>query len=77
MLKEIMLVYSWDFRLFCLSYRVIQSKNAAFPVGSHVVSSCGWRTHAISDGKDLTLLMFDWPKEVPMSLAVGAIGMPG
>uniref|UniRef100_A0A3Q2PBF8 Prostaglandin reductase 1 n=1 Tax=Fundulus heteroclitus TaxID=8078 RepID=A0A3Q2PBF8_FUNHE len=57
--------------------KVIQSQNSAFPVGSHVVSSCGWRTHTLSDGKDLTLLMADWPKDVPMSLAVGAIGMPG
>ncbi|MEQ2217272.1 Prostaglandin reductase 1 [Xenoophorus captivus] len=57
--------------------KVIQSKNSAFPVGSHVVSSCGWRTHALSDGKDLTLLMADWPKDVPMSLAVGTVGMPG
>ncbi|KAK5604742.1 Prostaglandin reductase 1 [Crenichthys baileyi] len=57
--------------------KVIQSKNSAFPVGSHVVSSCGWRTQALSDGKDLTLLMADWPKDVPMSLAVGTVGMPG
>uniref|UniRef100_A0A3P9H6L0 Prostaglandin reductase 1 n=1 Tax=Oryzias latipes TaxID=8090 RepID=A0A3P9H6L0_ORYLA len=57
--------------------RVIQSKNSAFPVGSHVVSSCGWTTHSISDGKDLTPLMSDWPKDVSLSLALGAIGMPG
>uniref|UniRef100_H2LTU0 Prostaglandin reductase 1 n=1 Tax=Oryzias latipes TaxID=8090 RepID=H2LTU0_ORYLA len=57
--------------------RVIQSKNSAFPVGSHVVSSCGWTTHSISDGKDLTPVMADWPKDVSLSLALGAIGMPG
>uniref|UniRef100_A0A3P9H6R5 Prostaglandin reductase 1 n=1 Tax=Oryzias latipes TaxID=8090 RepID=A0A3P9H6R5_ORYLA len=57
--------------------KVIQSKNSAFPVGSHVVSSCGWTTHSISDGKDLTPLMSDWPKDVSLSLALGAIGMPG
>uniref|UniRef100_A0A8C8DKX1 Prostaglandin reductase 1 n=1 Tax=Oryzias sinensis TaxID=183150 RepID=A0A8C8DKX1_9TELE len=57
--------------------KVIQSKNSAFPVGSHVVSSCGWRTHSISDGKDLTPVISDWPKDVSLSLALGAIGMPG
>ncbi|XP_020566143.1 prostaglandin reductase 1 [Oryzias latipes] len=57
--------------------KVIQSKNSAFPVGSHVVSSCGWTTHSISDGKDLTPVISDWPKDVSLSLALGAIGMPG
>ncbi|RVE60410.1 hypothetical protein OJAV_G00180850 [Oryzias javanicus] len=57
--------------------KVIQSKNSAFPVGSHVVTSCGWKTHSISDGKELTPVMADWPKDVSLSLALGAIGMPG
>ncbi|KAM6972079.1 prostaglandin reductase 1-like [Aplochiton taeniatus] len=57
--------------------KVIQSLNPAFPVGSYVVAPCGWRTHSISDGKRLTLLLADWPKDVPLSLGVGAIGMPG
>ncbi|KAM9425584.1 prostaglandin reductase 1-like isoform 2-T3 [Pholidichthys leucotaenia] len=57
--------------------KVIQSKNPAFPVGSHVVSSCGWRSHSISDGKQLIPIMSEWPEGVPLSLALGAIGMPG
>nr|XP_046236513.1 prostaglandin reductase 1-like [Scatophagus argus]XP_046236514.1 prostaglandin reductase 1-like [Scatophagus argus] len=57
--------------------KVIQSKNPAFPVGSHVVSRCGWRTHTISDGKDLLPVMSEWPKDVSLSLALGTIGMPG
>ncbi|XP_037531649.1 prostaglandin reductase 1 isoform X2 [Nematolebias whitei] len=57
--------------------KVIQSKNPAFPVGSHVVSGFGWRTHAVSDGTGLTPIMPDWPQDVSMSLALGAIGMPG
>lgn len=57
--------------------RVIQSLNPAFPVGSNVVASSGWRTRSISDGKGLTLMLADWPKDVPLSLGVGAIGMPG
>uniref|UniRef100_A0A8C7XGN3 Prostaglandin reductase 1 n=1 Tax=Oryzias sinensis TaxID=183150 RepID=A0A8C7XGN3_9TELE len=55
--------------------KVIQSKNSAFPVGSHVVSSCGWTTHSISDGKDLTPVMSDWPKDVSLSLALGIFGV--
>ncbi|XP_068584321.1 prostaglandin reductase 1-like [Cebidichthys violaceus] len=57
--------------------KVIQSNNPAFPVGSHVVGRCGWRSHAVCDGKDLVPIMADWPKDVSLSLALGGIGMPG
>ncbi|XP_074555520.1 prostaglandin reductase 1 [Halichoeres trimaculatus] len=57
--------------------KVIQSKNSAFPVGSHVVSRDGWRTHSLNNGKELVPVMPDWPQDVSMSLALGAIGMPG
>lgn len=58
-------------------YRVIQSKNAAFPVGTHVVAGCGWRTHTVCDGTPLTPIMPNWPEDVSLSLALGTIGMPG
>uniref|UniRef100_A0A4W6BQU6 Prostaglandin reductase 1 n=1 Tax=Lates calcarifer TaxID=8187 RepID=A0A4W6BQU6_LATCA len=57
--------------------KVIQSNNPAFPVGSHVVGRCGWRTHTISDGTDLIPIMPDWPQDISLSLALGTIGMPG
>ncbi|XP_041634698.1 prostaglandin reductase 1-like [Cheilinus undulatus] len=57
--------------------KVLQSKNPAFPVGSHVVGRGGWRTHSLSDGTDLIPVMPDWPQDVSLSLALGAIGMPG
>ncbi|KAM9425581.1 prostaglandin reductase 1 isoform 1-T2 [Pholidichthys leucotaenia] len=57
--------------------KVIQSKNPAFPEGSHVVSHSGWRTHSVCDGKDLIPIMSEWPEGVPLSLALGVIGMPG
>ncbi|XP_060730928.1 prostaglandin reductase 1 isoform X1 [Tachysurus vachellii] len=57
--------------------KVIQSKNPAFPEGSHVVGRCGWRTHTVSDGTGLIRVLSDWPKDVPLSLALGGIGMPG
>ncbi|MGH0158072.1 UNVERIFIED_CONTAM: hypothetical protein FKN15_073955 [Acipenser sinensis] len=57
--------------------RVVESKNPSFPVGCYVVASTGWRTHSISDGKDLQLLLTDWPDNIPKSLGLGTIGMPG
>ncbi|KAG7497076.1 hypothetical protein JOB18_031341 [Solea senegalensis] len=57
--------------------KVIQSNNPAFPVGSHVISRGGWSTHTLSDGTDLTPVMADWPQDVPLSLALGTVGMPG
>ncbi|XP_044513420.1 prostaglandin reductase 1 [Gracilinanus agilis] len=57
--------------------RVVESKNSAFPVGSIVVANSGWTTHSISDGKDLETLPDGWPNTLPMSLALGTIGMTG
>ncbi|XP_062851428.1 prostaglandin reductase 1-like isoform X1 [Trichomycterus rosablanca] len=56
--------------------KVIQSKNPGLPVGSYVVANCGWRTHCLSDGSNLKLIP-DWPAELPLSLALGTVGMPG
>ncbi|XP_063313317.1 prostaglandin reductase 1-like isoform X1 [Pelobates fuscus] len=57
--------------------RVLESKNPAFPAGSFAVSNAGWTTHSISQGKDLTALLSNWPEHIPKSLALGTIGMPG
>ncbi|XP_051927875.1 prostaglandin reductase 1-like [Hippocampus zosterae] len=57
--------------------KVIQTNNASFPVGAHVVSRDGWRTHTVSDGSNLVPVMPDWPLDVSLSLALGIIGMPG
>ncbi|XP_052007130.1 prostaglandin reductase 1-like isoform X2 [Xyrauchen texanus] len=57
--------------------KVIQSNNPSFPVGCHVLSRCGWRTQTVSDGSDITRVLADWPQDVPLSHALGAIGMPG
>ncbi|MCI4377180.1 hypothetical protein PGIGA_G00200880 [Pangasianodon gigas] len=62
--------------------KVLQSRNPAFPVGCYVVAPCGWRTHSVTNGKaifslEMTRVLPDWPQDVPLSLAVGALGMPG
>ncbi|KAF7244704.1 Prostaglandin reductase 1 [Varanus komodoensis] len=57
--------------------KVLESKEPKYPVGSFVLSNSGWTTHAISDGKNLSLMSPDWPGNLSRSLALGAIGMPG
>nr|XP_033782445.1 prostaglandin reductase 1 [Geotrypetes seraphini]XP_033782454.1 prostaglandin reductase 1 [Geotrypetes seraphini]XP_033782464.1 prostaglandin reductase 1 [Geotrypetes seraphini]XP_033782475.1 prostaglandin reductase 1 [Geotrypetes seraphini] len=57
--------------------RVVESKNSAFPVGDFVISTAGWTTHSISDGKNLQSLLCNWPEHIPKSVALGTIGMPG
>ncbi|XP_053321827.1 prostaglandin reductase 1-like [Spea bombifrons] len=57
--------------------RVIESKNPDFPVGGYFVAYAGWTTHFISDGKGLRALPSNWPENLPKSLALGVLGMPG
>ncbi|XP_007904806.1 prostaglandin reductase 1 isoform X2 [Callorhinchus milii] len=57
--------------------RVSASNNSKFPVGCYVVSSSGWRTHTISDGKKIELMLADWPENISRSLGLGTVGMPG
>uniref|UniRef100_A0A2K6MD68 Alcohol dehydrogenase-like C-terminal domain-containing protein n=1 Tax=Rhinopithecus bieti TaxID=61621 RepID=A0A2K6MD68_RHIBE len=56
---------------------VVESKNADLPKGTIVLTSPGWTTHSISDGKDLEKLLTEWPDTIPVSLALGTVGMPG
>jgi NADPH-dependent curcumin reductase len=55
---------------------VIETKNADFPVGTHVVGRLGWQTHVVSDGTDLDFIIT--PKQdVPLSAYLGACGSTG
>uniref|UniRef100_A0A8C0CJ55 15-oxoprostaglandin 13-reductase n=1 Tax=Balaenoptera musculus TaxID=9771 RepID=A0A8C0CJ55_BALMU len=56
--------------------RVVESKNSAFPIGTTVVAPSGWTAHSISDGKNLEKLLAEWPDTLPLSLALGMVGMP-
>lgn len=60
-----------------LSFRVVESKNSAFPMGTIVVAPSGWTTHSISDGEKLEKVLAEWPDTLPLSLALGTVGMPG
>lgn len=62
--------------------RIIESKNSKFPVGAYVVGEYGWRTYTIDDGSPG---QNGWPgawivpdlEGHPLSLSLGALGMPG
>jgi NADPH-dependent curcumin reductase CurA len=53
---------------------VAESKHPDFSVGDLVLSYSGWQTHALSDGTGLRKLD---PSVVPISTALGVLGMPG
>nr|XP_012294538.1 prostaglandin reductase 1 isoform X2 [Aotus nancymaae] len=57
--------------------RIVESKNADLPTGTVVLASSGWTTHSISDGKGLEKLPTEWPDTIPLSLALGTVGMTG
>ncbi|KAK1334245.1 hypothetical protein QTO34_005247 [Cnephaeus nilssonii] len=60
-----------------LSFRVVESKNAAFPKGTVVLAPSGWTSHSISDGNELQKQPAAWPNTLPLSLMLGTLGMPG
>lgn len=53
---------------------VIASRHQKFSEGMHVVGSLGVQSHAVSDGSGLMAVD---PKLAPLSLYLGALGMPG
>ncbi|XP_046742909.1 prostaglandin reductase 1-like [Diprion similis] len=62
--------------------KIIDSKNAKFPVGQRVFANIGWRTHTIIREDDGGV--FDQPpyllpdfEGLPPSLGLGVLGMPG
>ena len=64
-------------------FRIIESRHPDYPVGKHVVGFFGWRTHTIANVTDTKLSGF-LPfhiipdiGELPLSLALGVLGMPG
>jgi NADPH-dependent curcumin reductase CurA len=53
---------------------VIESRNPAFTKGEFVTGYDGWQAYGLSSGKELRKLD---PKAVPISTAIGVLGMPG
>jgi NADPH-dependent curcumin reductase CurA len=54
--------------------QVIESTNPAFAVGDFVVGYDGWQDFGLSSGRELRKLD---PSIVPISTAIGTLGMPG
>lgn len=69
-------------------FRILQSKNPKYPVGSYVFGNFGWRSHTVvkpgtnvlpyeqKDRTDIANLLPDFGN-LPRSLALGYLGMPG
>ncbi|CAH0400403.1 unnamed protein product [Chilo suppressalis] len=61
--------------------KVIESKNSEFLVDTYVVSQSGWRDYTVLDGREDEIFgMRPYKPEIgnlPLSLSVGALGMPG
>jgi NADPH-dependent curcumin reductase len=53
---------------------VVDSHNPGFTKGDFVTGYDGWQSYGVSNGKDLRKLD---PKVVPISTAIGVLGMPG
>jgi NADPH-dependent curcumin reductase CurA len=53
---------------------VVASRNPAFAPGDFVTGYDGWQQYAVSNGRDLRKLD---PAAVPVSTAIGVLGMPG
>lgn len=53
---------------------VIASKNKRFKPGDHVAGYGGWQLYALSDGSDLRPVQ---RRDFPLSVYLGAVGMPG
>ncbi|XP_055526140.1 prostaglandin reductase 1-like [Wyeomyia smithii] len=61
--------------------KVVESKNAKFPVGAYVHGNFGWRTHTVcnpnkGDPNSPPYVLPDFGQE-PLSLGLGMLGMPG
>ena len=57
--------------------RVLESKDAGFPVGTIVEGPMGCRTHGVLPTTGNTLRKLDYLQDLPVSIGVGAAGMPG
>nr|XP_006821886.1 PREDICTED: prostaglandin reductase 1-like [Saccoglossus kowalevskii] len=66
--------------------RVIESRHADYPVDTVVVNRNGWTTYSISSGINVEIFSssagsplrkLTFPPDLPLSLALGVLGMPG
>lgn len=70
--------------VFNYAFRIVESRNEKYPVGKYVTASFGWRTHTICNPASynqaaslLPLTLLPNIDPLPVSLALGVLGMPG
>jgi prostaglandin reductase 1 len=62
------------------SFRVLDSRNKKFPIGSNVYALVGWRSHTVLNPEDFAknnLFVLPDFGGLPISLGIGYLGMPG
>lgn len=57
--------------------QVIASRHAGFPPGTIVHGKLGWQDHALSDGAPDKLMFAVASRDLPLSTALGVLGMTG
>lgn len=64
--------------------KVVDSKNSDYPIGAHVWGHFGWRNKTVFNVKEYAndenaLVPYVLPSfgNLPLSLGIGALGMPG
>uniref|UniRef100_A0A336MUL9 Prostaglandin reductase 1 n=1 Tax=Culicoides sonorensis TaxID=179676 RepID=A0A336MUL9_CULSO len=59
--------------------KVVDSKNPRYPIGVYLFGYFGWRTHSIVNPEEMDSKPYVLPDfgNLPRSLAIGAVGMPG
>ena len=59
--------------------RVTESKNVGYPVGSEWLCHFGWRSHTVANPSQTDYRIVKMPQlgNLPHSLALGCVGMPG
>lgn len=57
--------------------RIVESRNALWPVGQIVHGKMGWQQYAIADGSPYFLMFKVHQRKVPVSTALGVLGLTG
>jgi prostaglandin reductase 1 len=63
-----------------INFRIVESKNAKFPVGAKVFAQCGWRTHTVIKPETFAqheLYVLPDFASLPYSFGLSVLGMPG
>ena len=57
--------------------QVVKSRSPKFQPGDMVTGILGWRLYNVAKADDLMKVSVDSPSSIPVSIALGVLGMPG